>query len=89
MFNKLIYLPFLATLALGACTTVADEQLSAITVDGKSYTLRTRTIEGPNGSFETTSARVRGGYYLCKIDSPGDCEAAVKRGLETSVINRD
>lgn len=89
MSYKLIYLPFFATFALGACATVAEEQLSAIVVDGESYTLRTRTIQGPNGPFETTSARVRGGHFLCKIDSPGDCEAAVRRGLESNIFDRD
>lgn len=89
MFSKLIYLPFIATLALGACTTVAQERLSTIDVDGESYVLRTRTIEGPNGPYETTSARVRGAHFLCKIDSPGDCEAAVRRGRESNIFDRD
>lgn len=89
MFRTSRFLPALCVLALGACATVAEEQLSSIVVDDESYVLRTRTIEGPNGSFETTSARVRGKYFICKIDSPGDCEAAVRRGKESNIFDRD
>ncbi|MGC3939218.1 hypothetical protein ACOTTU_15550 [Roseobacter sp. EG26] len=67
---------------LSACASVSNETFSPIVVDGDTYQLRTRTIEGPNGAYETTSARVDGIYYLCRINSPGDCEAAVRRGLE-------
>ncbi|WP_299830166.1 hypothetical protein [uncultured Roseobacter sp.] len=89
MFRKSRFFPALTVLALGACATVAEEQLSTIIVDDESYVLRTRTIEGPNGPFETTSARVRGKYFICKIDSPGDCEAAVRRGREANIFDRD
>lgn len=89
MFRTSRFLPALSVLALGACATVAEEQLSSIVVDDESYVLRTRTIEGTNGAFETTSARVRGKYFICKIDSPGDCEAAVRRGKEANIFDRD
>ncbi len=78
-----------AFLSLGACATVTDERLSSIVVDGREYTLRTRTIDGPNGAFETTSAIVRGKAFICKIDSPGDCEAAVRIGRETRRFDSD
>ncbi|MCV3270552.1 hypothetical protein [Roseobacter sinensis] len=79
--------PVLAVLAVGACATVADERLSTIVVDGREYTLRTRTIDGPTGTYETTSARVRGKHFICIIDSPGDCEAAVRQGRESSLFD--
>ncbi len=79
----------LALLALGACATASADRLSTVTVDGREYELRTRTIDGPGGQFETTSVRVRGGYALCKIDSPGDCAAAVRRGRESGVRDND
>ncbi|WP_299865350.1 hypothetical protein [uncultured Roseobacter sp.] len=89
MSRNLRFLPALSVLALGACATVAEERLSSIVVDDESYVLRTRVIETENGSFETTSARVRGKYFICKIDSPGDCEAAVRRGKESNIFDRD
>lgn len=70
-----------AALTLGACGTVTDERLTPIVVDGQTFELRTRTIDGPNGAYETTSAEVYNIHYPCKIDSPGDCEGAVLRGL--------
>lgn len=81
--------PALACLTLGACASVTDERLSTLVVNGEEYTLRTRTLEGPNGSFETTSAIVRGKAFVCRIDSPGDCEAAVRIGRESSRFDSD
>ncbi|MEM9636825.1 MAG: hypothetical protein AAGA94_04205 [Pseudomonadota bacterium] len=89
VFRKSRSFPAFAVLALGACASVAEERLSTIVVDGQSYVLRTRTIESPNGTFETTSARVRGKHFICKIDSPGDCEAAVRQGRESSLFDGD
>lgn len=76
----------LATAAgvFSACAPVSNETFSTITVEGRPYELRTRTIDGPNGPYETSSVLVRNNYYLCKPDSPGDCEAAVKTGQNGS-----
>ncbi|WP_300059543.1 hypothetical protein [uncultured Roseobacter sp.] len=78
----------LATLA--ACgTRVIDTRLSTIIVDDELYTLRTRTIEGPNGTYQTTSARVYNSYYPCKLASPGDCAAAVRFGRDYFPFDRE
>lgn len=70
----------LATCAilLSACATETGETFSTIMVDGESYQVRERTLEGRNGPFKQSSVWVKGGYSLCIIDSPGDCEAAIR-----------
>lgn len=69
---------------LAACATVIEESTSTITVDGRSYDLRERRLDGPNGPVKQTSVWVKGGYSLCLIDSPGDCEAAVRNARSRS-----
>jgi hypothetical protein len=68
-------------LLLTACGSVTNQQVSTIVVDGNAYEYRQRTIDGQGGSYTSTSVRVGGSYYNCLPDSPGDCEAAVRRGL--------
>lgn len=82
--TKIVFITSLIALSLSltACGTVEQETFTPIVVDGRTYELRTRTIDGPNGSYQTTSAMVGRIAYLCKIDSPGDCEAAVRRGRD-------
>ncbi|MEM9636824.1 MAG: hypothetical protein AAGA94_04200 [Pseudomonadota bacterium] len=87
MVRSLTVLSLLALCACGA--TVSDTRLSTIIVDGEAYTLRTRTIEGPNGPYQTTSARVRNTYYPCKLNSPGDCAAAVRFGRDYFPADRE
>ena len=69
-------------LLLASCGTVENTKTGVITVRDENYELRTRTIDGPQGTYEHTSVNVRGIYFPCKIDSPGDCEGAVHQGLE-------
>lgn len=69
---------------LAACSAVIEESTSTITVDGRSYDLRERILDGPNGPVKQTSVWVKGGYSLCLIDSPGDCEAAVRNARSRS-----
>lgn len=64
--------------ALTACAPVTDETRSTIDVEGSTYELRTRTLDGPNGPFQQSSVKVKNKYYICLPDSPGDCAAAVK-----------
>lgn len=78
MSGRLLLLCGAGVIALGGCASVSSETFKTIVLEGRSFELRTRTIDGPNGSYETSSVRVRGSYYLCKPDSPGDCEAAIK-----------
>ncbi|WP_187429471.1 hypothetical protein ROLI_032610 [Roseobacter fucihabitans] len=85
MIQKMAFISATALLALGACATVSSETISTVVVDGEAYDVRTRTIEGANGSYETSSVRVNARYYLCILDSPGDCEAAARRGLEDPI----
>ena len=75
---SLKYLVALSTLGLGACASVVSETSSAIVVDGNSYEVRTRMIDGARGPSEQTSVVVRNKLYTCLPDSPGDCEAAVR-----------
>lgn len=70
-----------AGLLLSACGSVVNESTSSINVDGRSYELRSRTIQGANGSYDTSSVRVNGVYYQCLPASPGSCEGAVREGL--------
>lgn len=78
---KALHLIWLGTLVLTACATVVDERRSSIVVDGRSYELRTRLIDGPNGTFEHTSVFVYQTPVMCQPDSPGDCEGKVRRTL--------
>lgn len=71
-------------LVLTACGTVENESKSSITVDGNAYELRTEQIEGPNGTYDNTSVIVNGRMYLCKPDSPNDCEDAVIQALNSN-----
>lgn len=73
------WLPIMSCLlGLGACATALSESRSTIVVDGRSYDLITREMEGPNGTFEQSHVIVNNRLYICLPDSPGDCEAAVK-----------
>jgi hypothetical protein len=67
---------------LAACGTVESQSSGSIVVDGQSYELRERMINGPTGPYTNTSVRVRGNYITCLPDSPGDCEAAVRAGRD-------
>ena len=75
---KLCAFLIVAALLLGACGSVTNETTSSIVVDRNTYELRTRTIQGPNGAYDTSSVRVKGTYRQCQPDSPGSCEAAVR-----------
>jgi hypothetical protein len=70
-------------LALTACGSVQNQSTSSITVDGNSYELKTEEIQGPNGTFDNTSVIVNGREYLCKPESPNDCEDAVVQALNS------
>jgi hypothetical protein len=74
----------LALAMLAACQTVEDEQRSTITVDGRSYELRTQVVNGPNGPFERSRVVVRNQFLTCLPQSPGDCEATVRLARTTS-----
>jgi hypothetical protein len=63
---------------LSTCGTVTNETRSTIMVDGRSYPLRTRTIQGSDGSYDTSSVQAKGTWRLCLPASPGSCEAAVR-----------
>jgi uncharacterized protein YceK len=78
--RSIMLLP-IAALLLGGCATVLDETRQEIVVNGKTYEVRTRTIEGPQGTYVSSAAIVYGSAHPCILNSPGDCEAAVRRGL--------
>lgn len=77
-------IPYLVTasmLVLSACGSLVSQSSSTIIVDGRSYELRTSVIDGPQGTYEQSRVVVKNQTYLCLPDSPGDCEAAVRQGL--------
>lgn len=69
-----------AAILLSACGSVTNETTSTINVDGRNYELRTRTIQGPNGTYDTSSVRVNGAYVQCIPSSPGSCRGAIQDG---------
>ncbi len=77
---KPIIFLFSTALVLSACGTVTNETKGTIVLDGRTYELRTRTIQGSNGSYDTSSVRAHGTWRICLPASPGSCEAAIRRG---------
>lgn len=70
----------LAAASLAGCGTVQNETYSTVSTFYNTYQVRTRVIEQGGQTYTTSSVRVNGFYYPCLIDSPGDCEAAARRG---------
>jgi hypothetical protein len=64
---------------LTGCTDVQNETFGTITLNGRDYDLRTRTVSGASGAFVQHSVLAYGTWRTCLPDSPGDCEAAVRR----------
>ena len=77
-----VALAAIACVSLSACgATVQDERYSQVSTFNGTYEVRTRTIDYEDGRRHTRSDVKVGGYwYPCKIDSPGDCEAAAEVG---------
>ena len=71
-------------LFLSACATAQNENFSTINLNGRDYELRTRTMSGASGSFVQNSVLAHGTWRTCLPDSPGDCEAAVRRDKNRS-----
>lgn len=72
-----------AAIALSACATIVDEQTTETSLQrginaGERYTIRQRTLEGPQGRYEQTTVVYRGVSSVCRIDSPNDCERAAE-----------
>ncbi|MEP2030172.1 MAG: hypothetical protein ABJI96_15845 [Paracoccaceae bacterium] len=76
---KLIILLFATGLVLSACGTVTNETRGTIVLDGRTYELRTRTMQGSDGSYDTSSVKAKGKWRQCLPQSPGSCEAAIRR----------
>lgn len=68
-----------AAVGLAGCGEVVEESYGTIVVDGQNYDVRSRVIDGPNGSYTKTSVIVGNVPHTCLPDSPGDCRAAVKQ----------
>ena len=82
---KTLALVSLATLA--ACSTVVDEKTTtAVLRDGfyagTQYQIRTRTMQGANGTYTQTSVVYNGVTAVCIPDSPGDCENAARNLID-------
>jgi hypothetical protein len=77
-----------AAVALSACATIVDEKTTNAVIQsgfnaGERYTIRQRTMEGPQGTYQQTSVVYKGISATCRIDSPNDCA----RAAETLVNN--
>ena len=81
---KPIVFLFASALVLSACGTVTNETRGTINLDGRTYELRTRTMQGSDGSYNTSSVRAKGTWRQCLPASPGSCEAAIRRGNKGS-----
>lgn len=81
---KQITFLFATSLWLGACASVTNETKSTIALDGRTYELRTRTMQGANGSYNTSSVLAHGTWRLCLPESPGSCEAAIRNNNSRS-----
>ncbi|MEP2641171.1 hypothetical protein [Roseobacter sp.] len=88
MRRRSIFVPLIATIALGACASVAERQIGTVTVDGEDFPVVSRTIQGQNGPFDTAGVKVYGKRFTCRPQSAGDCEAAARRGLEVDIFSR-
>jgi hypothetical protein len=71
-------------IVLCSCGTITEQSQSSIMINGRSYELRDRTVQGISGSYRQTSIKVNNSYRDCLIDSPGSCEAAIRRGNKSS-----
>jgi len=82
-----VILPVVA-MALSACATIVDEKSTDAVIQsgfnaGERYTIRERTLDGPQGTYQQTSVVYKGISSTCRINSPNDCE----RAAETLVNN--
>ncbi len=74
----------LATVAsLTGCTTIVDEKTTTAVIQrgfnaGEKYTIRQRTLQGPQGTYQQTSVVYKGVSAVCRIDSPRDCALAAE-----------
>ncbi len=87
MTAKLFSVAALVLLSACASLTVVDEQVTEAFVEdgfygGERYFLRTRTLEGTNGTFQETSVVYRGLTQQCIPTSPNDCESKAERMIE-------
>jgi hypothetical protein len=65
-------------LTLSACATVESETYSMINLNGRDYELRTRSINGPQGLFETHAIRANdGSFRSCDPQTPRTCQSAL------------
>lgn len=65
-------------LTLGACASVQNESYSTINIDGRDYQLRSRTLNGPQGTFENYAIRANdGSFRSCDPDTPRSCRLAL------------
>lgn len=76
-------LAILSAVALAGCATVSNETRTPAFIqsgfyEGTRYDIRTRTIDGPTGSFEQTSVVYNGMTKTCIPSSPRDCELAAE-----------
>ena len=77
-----------AAVALSACATIVDERSTDAVIQngfnaGERYTIRERTLDGPQGTYKQTSVVYRGISSTCRIDSRTTANAWRKRWLTT------
>lgn len=84
---KLQAFVFSTLVLLGGCAEIVDENVTEAFVEdgfyqGERYFVRTRTMQGANGTFEVTNVVYKGFARQCILTSPGDCETAGRRLIE-------
>ncbi|MFK7882051.1 hypothetical protein [Roseobacter sp.] len=72
-----------AAFILSACANVVEETRTQAVLDGgffdgEPYEIRTRLMEGPNGTYEQTRVVYKGFARTCIRDSPNDCESKAR-----------
>lgn len=80
-------MPIAATMMLSACATISEETRTPAVLEGgfyggERYELRTRLLEGPNGTYSQTSVVYRGLARTCILDSPNDCELKARNLID-------
>ncbi len=73
--------------AVSGCTKVLDEERIDAVIQrgvnaGEAYTIRIRTIQGPQGTFVHTSVLYGGRSATCNLDRARDCEIAAEALIE-------
>ncbi|MEM6761012.1 MAG: hypothetical protein AAF601_16175 [Pseudomonadota bacterium] len=75
-----LFLPFIATLALSACTTTIAEERGTISFGLETYDTVTRTFQREDGStYSRTTIRLGAERVSCRANDRADCRSAINQ----------